>query len=51
MIHDGLMAALSFVLSLYLRVGDSIWKQDPVVLAQDTALFTLLVLGFAAAAE
>jgi O-antigen biosynthesis protein WbqV len=46
MIHDGLMAALSFVLSLYLRVGDSIWLQDPVVLAEDTALFTLLVLGF-----
>ncbi len=46
MLHDGLMAAISFVLSLYLRVGDSLWLQDPVVLAEDTALFTLLVLGF-----
>jgi FlaA1/EpsC-like NDP-sugar epimerase len=46
MIHDGLMAAASFVLSLYLRIGDAIWTQDPVWLAQSTALFTILVLGF-----
>jgi O-antigen biosynthesis protein WbqV len=46
LIHDGLMAALSFVLSLYLRVGDAIWTEDPVWLAQSTALFTVIVLGF-----
>ena len=46
MIHDGLMAAASFLLSLYLRLGDAIWAQDPVWIAQGTALFTLLVLGF-----
>ena len=46
LIHDGLMAAASFVLSLYLRIGDTIWTQDPVWLAQSTALFTIIVLGF-----
>jgi FlaA1/EpsC-like NDP-sugar epimerase len=45
-IHDGLMAAASFVLSLYLRVGDAVWTQDPVWLAQSTALFTITVLVF-----
>ena len=46
MIHDGLMAAASFLLSLYLRLGDAIWTQDPVWIVQGTALFTVLVLGF-----
>jgi O-antigen biosynthesis protein WbqV len=46
LLHDGLMAAASFVLSLYLRVGDAAWTDDPAWLAQSTALFTIIVLGF-----
>jgi FlaA1/EpsC-like NDP-sugar epimerase len=45
-LHDGLMAAASFVLSLYLRLGDDLWRQDPVWLLQSTALFTAVVLVF-----
>jgi O-antigen biosynthesis protein WbqV len=45
-IHDGLMAATSFLLALYLRLGDQIVQQDPVWLVQSTLLFTLIVLVF-----
>jgi FlaA1/EpsC-like NDP-sugar epimerase len=45
-IHDGLMAALSFLLALYLRLGDQIAQQDPAWLVQSTVLFTLIVLVF-----
>jgi FlaA1/EpsC-like NDP-sugar epimerase len=45
-IHDGLMAALSFLLSLYLRIGNKLWIQDPVWLIQSTLLFTVIVLVF-----
>jgi FlaA1/EpsC-like NDP-sugar epimerase len=46
MIHDGLMAALSLVLSLYLRVGEDIWHEDPGALLQDVLVFTVVVLSF-----
>jgi len=46
MIHDGLMAALSLLLSLELRIGDDLWKIDPGSLAQNVLLFALIVLLF-----
>lgn len=45
-VHDGLMAAASFLLALYLRLGDQIVQQDPAWLVQSTLLFTLIVLVF-----
>ena len=41
-IHDVLMAAISFVISLYLRVGGDLTNYPPEFLALTTALFTLI---------
>lgn len=46
MVHDGLMAALSLVLALYLRIGDDIWNENPKSLSQHVLLFTAIVLIF-----
>ncbi len=46
MVHDALMAALSFILSLYLRIGDDIWSENPDSIAQHAVLFTAIVLVF-----
>ncbi|MEE8393471.1 MAG: nucleoside-diphosphate sugar epimerase/dehydratase [Rhodospirillales bacterium] len=40
--HDIVMAAASFVLSLYLRLGDSFYFYSPDLLVQGTILFTLI---------
>ena len=46
LLHDAIMTALSVVLSLLLRLGDDIDKLDPVMVVQDVALFTVIVLVF-----
>jgi FlaA1/EpsC-like NDP-sugar epimerase len=46
MVHDALMAALSLVLALYLRIGDDIWTVNPAALAERVVLFALIVLAF-----
>ncbi|MBF0093218.1 MAG: polysaccharide biosynthesis protein [Alphaproteobacteria bacterium] len=45
-LHDLTMAAVSFVLSLYLRLGDSLpLYMSPGSIAQDAALFALVAAG------
>ena len=46
LLHDAIMTALSVVLSLLLRLGDDMDKLNPATVAQDMALFTLIVLVF-----
>jgi len=46
LLHDAIMAALSLVLSLYLRLGDDIAKLDQGTVLQDITLFTVIVLVF-----
>ncbi|MBL26513.1 MAG: nucleotide sugar dehydratase [Rhodospirillaceae bacterium] len=41
-IHDVIMAALSFVLALYLRLGDDFWNQTSGFLIEGTLLFTAI---------
>ncbi len=40
--HDVVMAAASFVLALYLRLGDALWQRGEALL-QGTALFAVIV--------
>ena len=44
MLHDGLMAAASLVVALWLRVGGTIVEYDRVAIAQDAALFAAIML-------
>jgi O-antigen biosynthesis protein WbqV len=46
LVHDAIMASLSLVLSLYLRLGDDVTKLSGTTLLQDAALFTVIVLAF-----
>jgi len=46
MLHDGIMAALSVVLALWLRVGGAMDEYDTVTIAEDAGLFMLIVLFF-----
>jgi FlaA1/EpsC-like NDP-sugar epimerase len=46
LLHDAVMTALSVLLSLSLRLGDDMDKLDPGMVAQDMALFTVIVLVF-----
>ena len=41
-IHDIMMAAAAFVLSLYLRLGDDFWSQTKDFLLEGTLLFTAI---------
>jgi FlaA1/EpsC-like NDP-sugar epimerase len=41
-VHDIVMAAGSFALSLYLRLGDAIYIYSPMLLVQGTVLFTVV---------
>ena len=43
--HDIVMAALSFVLALYLRLGDDIGNYSPPLLVEGTVLFTMTCAG------
>ncbi|HWK46425.1 MAG TPA: nucleoside-diphosphate sugar epimerase/dehydratase [Stellaceae bacterium] len=46
-LHDGVMSALSFVLALYLRMGDSAWDDlDHGLVAQYAITLSVLVLIF-----
>ncbi len=44
--HDTIMAALSFILSLYLRLGEAFLAQTQPYLLLGTAVFTLICVGF-----
>ncbi|MDP6954142.1 MAG: polysaccharide biosynthesis protein, partial [Alphaproteobacteria bacterium] len=47
--HDTVMAALSFVLALYLRIGESFWDQTQGFLLGATAIFAgIAMVTFAA---
>ena len=41
-VHDIVMAAGSFALSLYLRLGDALYAYSPTLLVQGTVLFTVV---------
>ena len=43
--HDIVMAAVSFALSLYLRLGDVVYYYSPALLVQGTILFTVIAAG------
>ena len=43
--HDIVMAAASFVLALYLRLGDAVLYYSPDLLVQGTILFTVISAG------
>jgi len=43
--HDIVMAAVSFALSLYLRLGDLVYDYSPALLVQGTILFTAIAAG------
>ena len=43
--HDIVMAALSFVVSLYLRLGDAVYYYSPDLLIQGTAVFAVVSAG------
>jgi FlaA1/EpsC-like NDP-sugar epimerase len=43
-LHDGAMAAASFVLALYLRLSARIWEHTASYLTESTLLFTAMVL-------
>ena len=47
--HDTVMAALSLVLALYLRIGESFWEQTHGFLLEATVLFAgIAMVTFAA---
>ena len=43
--HDIVMAAVSFALSLYLRLGDAVYYYSPALLVQGTIVFTMIAAG------
>jgi len=44
-VHDALMSALSFIASVYIRLGADQWHEADTYLEQGTVIFTLICVG------